>query len=151
MAVLRIGLAVAFTVLLASRYLAAELAAALVVAWLLAGRRINVRAVVVLALAVAVTFGAVQVVRAPERSSGRELAFALERTVSRSCSCSRARSTRSWTWSRRGPVLWWPHLAAAGSPGRRPRRGAEPRLLDLPAHLPGPGPRDPGLRGAGCS
>ena len=82
-AVLGIGLAVAFTVLLASRYLAAELAAALVVAWLLAGRRINVRAVVVLALAVAFTFGAVQVVRAPERSSGRELAFALERTVSR--------------------------------------------------------------------
>lgn len=82
-AVLGIGLAVAFTVLLASRYLAAELAAALVVAWLLAGRRISVRAVVVLALAVAFTFGAVQVVRAPERSSGRELAFALERTVSR--------------------------------------------------------------------
>ena len=80
---LGIGLAVAFTVLLASRYLAAELAAALVVAWLLAGRRINVRAVAVLALAGAFTFGAVQVVRAPERSSGRELAFALERTVSR--------------------------------------------------------------------
>ena len=37
----------------------------------------------VLALAMAFTFGAVQVVRAPERSSGRELAFALERTVSR--------------------------------------------------------------------
>ena len=82
-AVLGIGLAVGFTVLLASRYLAAELVAALVVAWLLAGRWVDVRVVAVLALAGAFMFGAVQVVRAPERSSGRELAFAMERTVSR--------------------------------------------------------------------
>jgi hypothetical protein len=78
-----VGLAVVFTVLLASRYLAAELAAGLAVAWLLAGRPVDVRALAALALATVLVFGAVQVVRAPERSSGRELAFGLERTVSR--------------------------------------------------------------------
>ncbi len=78
-----IGLAVAFTLLLASRYLAAELAAALAVAWLLAGRRIPARAVAILGLAAVLAFGAVQVVRAPELSTGRELVFAVERTISR--------------------------------------------------------------------
>lgn len=82
-AVAGIGVAIGFTLLLASRYLAAELAAALVVGWLLAGRRIDVRAVAGLGLAGALVFGAVQVARAPDRSSGRELAFAFERTVSR--------------------------------------------------------------------
>lgn len=78
-----LALALAFTLLLASRYLAAELAAALLVAWLLAGRRLPLRTVAALGLVALLLFGAVQVVRAPERSSGRELAFALERTVSR--------------------------------------------------------------------
>ncbi len=76
-------IALAFTLLLASRYLAAELVATLVVAWLLAGRRIDTRAVAALALGGVIVFGAIQVVRAPGQSSGRELAFAAERTVSR--------------------------------------------------------------------
>ncbi len=77
------GLAVVFTILLASRYLAAELAAALLVAWLVAGRRIPARVVAAVAVTALLAFGAVQVVRAPELSSGRELVFAVERTVSR--------------------------------------------------------------------
>ncbi len=75
--------ALAFTVLLASRYLAAELAAVLVVTWLLTGRRLPVRILVAVAALGVVAFGAVQVVRAPEPAQGRELAFAFERTVSR--------------------------------------------------------------------
>ncbi len=78
-----VGLAIAFTLLLASRYLAAELAAALVVGWLLAGRRIPARIVALVGIAVVLAFGAVQVVRAPELSTGRELVFAIERTISR--------------------------------------------------------------------
>ncbi len=82
-AVAGIGLAVVFTILLASRYLAAELAAALAVAWLLAGRRLPARAVAALGLVAILLFGAVQVIRAPELSTGRELVFAVERTVAR--------------------------------------------------------------------
>ena len=82
-AAIALALATAFTLLLASRYLAAELAAALVVAWILAGRRITIRAVAGFGLAAVIAFGAIQVVRAPDQSSGRELAFAMERTVSR--------------------------------------------------------------------
>ena len=78
-----LGLAIAFTLLLASRYLAAELVLAVGVAWLLAGRRLDWRVLAGLGLAALFAFGAVQVIRAPERASGRELAFALERTVSR--------------------------------------------------------------------
>ena len=78
-----IGLAVAFTILLASRYLAAELAAALLVAWLLAGRRIPARIVAALGIIAVLAFGAVQVARTPELSTGRELVFAVERTISR--------------------------------------------------------------------
>jgi hypothetical protein len=78
-----IGAGLLFTVLLASRYLAAEVAAALVVAWLLAGRRLDPRAVAGVALAALVVFAGVQVLRAPEEAAGREIAFATERTVSR--------------------------------------------------------------------
>jgi hypothetical protein len=82
-AVAGIGLAVVFTLLLASRYLAAELAAALAVAWLLAGRRVPARAIAALGVTALLAFGAVQVVRAPELAAGREVAFAIQRTVSR--------------------------------------------------------------------
>jgi len=82
-AVAVIALSIVFTLLLASRYLAAELVASLAIAWILAGRRVDLRAVAIVAVVAAVTFGTVQVVRAPERSAGRELAFALERSVSR--------------------------------------------------------------------
>ena len=78
-----IALAVVFTILLASRYLAVELVAALAVGWLLAGRRLPARVVAVVGIAAVLAFGAVQVIRAPELSTGRELTFAIERTVSR--------------------------------------------------------------------
>jgi hypothetical protein len=73
----------AFTALLGSRYLPLELAAAVVLAWLLTGRRLPARptiAVVLLAAAVFVGYG---VARAPERAAGDPVGFAFERTVSR--------------------------------------------------------------------
>lgn len=72
-----------FTVLLASRYLVAELLAVLVIAWLLAGRRVPVRlglAVVVVAL---VGFAGIQVLRAYDQAEGDALGFAAGRTVNR--------------------------------------------------------------------
>ncbi len=72
-----------FTILLASRYLVAELGAVLLISWLLAGRRIPLKlglAVVALAL---VAFGAIQVLRAYDQAAGNELGFAAGRTVNR--------------------------------------------------------------------
>ncbi len=82
-AVAGVAIAVTFTILLASRYLVAELVAALAIAWLLAGRRLAVRWIAAVALAAAVVFGGVQIIRAPVLAQGREFAFAAERTVSR--------------------------------------------------------------------
>lgn len=72
-----------FTMALASRYLAAELAAVLLIAWLLAGRRISERAALAIAFAAIVTFGGIQVLRAYDRAQGDEIGFAVDRTVSR--------------------------------------------------------------------
>jgi hypothetical protein len=72
-----------FTVLLASRYLVAELGAVLLIAWLLAGRRIPLKlglAVVVVAL---VAFGGIQVLRTYDQAAGNELGFAAGRTLNR--------------------------------------------------------------------
>jgi len=82
-AIAALGLAIVFTLLLASRYLAAELAAVLVVGWLLAGRRVPARIIAAIGITTIIAFGAVQVVRSPELSTGRELVFAVERTISR--------------------------------------------------------------------
>jgi hypothetical protein len=79
-AILAIG---AFMVLLASRYLLAELAAVLVLAWLLAGRRIPVRLTIVLAALAIVGFAGIQVLRAYDQAAGNELGFAVGRTVNR--------------------------------------------------------------------
>lgn len=67
----------------ASRYLAAELLAIGVVGIGLAGWRIQPRLVAAGALAGVIAFGGIQVLRAYDQASGRELAFAVERTVNR--------------------------------------------------------------------
>lgn len=68
---------------LASRYLAAELVAVLFVGIGLAGWRVRPRLVLAGALIAVVGFGGIQVLRAYEQAAGRELAFAMERTVNR--------------------------------------------------------------------
>ncbi|MGZ8528692.1 MAG: hypothetical protein ACXWWR_07845 [Candidatus Limnocylindrales bacterium] len=72
-----------FTVLLASRYLIIELGAVLVLAWLLAGRRIPVRLALVVAGLALVAFAGIQVLRAYDQAAGNELGFATERTINR--------------------------------------------------------------------
>jgi hypothetical protein len=72
-----------FTLLLASRFPAAELTATLVVAWMLAGHRVPGRAIVALAIVGSLAFAGIQLIRAPELAAGREVAFAIERTASR--------------------------------------------------------------------
>jgi hypothetical protein len=72
-----------FVVALASRYLVAELAAVLLIAWLVAGRRIPARAVLAIALVALIGFGGIQILRAYDRAGGNELGFAVSRTVNR--------------------------------------------------------------------
>lgn len=73
----------ALEVALASRYLAAELLAVLLVGVGLAGWRFRPRLVVAGALVAVLAFGGIQVLRAYDQAAGRELAFAVERTVNR--------------------------------------------------------------------
>jgi hypothetical protein len=68
---------------LASRYLAAELLAVLFLGIGLAGWRVRPRLVLAGALIAIVGFGGIQVLRAYDQAAGRELAFAMERTVNR--------------------------------------------------------------------
>jgi hypothetical protein len=82
-AFLAIAAILVFELMLASRYLAAELVAALLIALALAGRRLPLRAMAGLAVASLILFAGIQVVRAYEQAVGRELAFAVERTVNR--------------------------------------------------------------------
>lgn len=72
-----------FSVILASRYLVAELAAALFIAWILAGRRVPARIGLALVAAGIAAFGGIQVLRAYDQAQGNELGFAVERTVNR--------------------------------------------------------------------
>lgn len=81
--VLAVGGLIGAELLLASRYLAAELVATCVVGMGLAGRSVGARRLVGLALAAVVAFGAIQIGRAYDQAAGREVAFAVERTVSR--------------------------------------------------------------------
>jgi hypothetical protein len=73
----------AFTTLLGSRYLPLELAAAVVLAWLLTGRRLPAGPTIAVVLLTAALFVGYGVARAPERAAGDPVGFAFERTVSR--------------------------------------------------------------------
>ena len=74
---------VVLEIALASRYLAAELIAVLFIGIGLAGWRLRPRLVLAGALIAIVGFGGIQVLRAYDQAAGRELAFAIERTVNR--------------------------------------------------------------------
>ena len=73
----------AFEVLLASRYLLAELAATIALAWLLAGRRIPLTVAGGVLVAAAVAFGGIQLLRAYDQAKGQEIDFVIDRTVNR--------------------------------------------------------------------
>ena len=76
-------IAVGAELALASRYLSAELVAAILLGVVIAGRRIPVRVFAVIGVVGAVLFVSVGVLRAYDQAAGRELDFAVERTVNR--------------------------------------------------------------------
>lgn len=80
---LAVGVLVAMEVILASRYLAAELVAVVVVGVGLAGWQLQPRRLAALAVVAVLAFGGIQILRAYDQAAGRELAFAFERTVNR--------------------------------------------------------------------
>lgn len=82
-AVVAFGLAVAAEVALASRYLSVELVAALVIALAIAGRPVPARGLAAIGLIAAVLFVSVGILRAYDQAAGRELDFAVERSVNR--------------------------------------------------------------------
>ncbi|MDQ6795066.1 MAG: hypothetical protein M3067_09680, partial [Chloroflexota bacterium] len=73
----------AFEVLLASRYLLAELAATIVLAWLLGGRRIPLKVAGGVVVVAVVAFGGIQLLRAYDQAKGQEIDFVIDRTVNR--------------------------------------------------------------------
>lgn len=77
------AIAVGAELALASRYLSAELVAAVVLGVAIAGRPIPARALVAIGLIGAVLFVSVGILRAYDQAAGRELDFAVERTVNR--------------------------------------------------------------------
>ncbi|MEO5939897.1 MAG: O-antigen polymerase [Candidatus Limnocylindrales bacterium] len=82
-AVAAIVIAVAAELALASRYLAAELAAAIVLGLAIGRRPIPGRVLAVVGLGVAVLFVGIGILRAYDRAAGREVAFGVERTINR--------------------------------------------------------------------
>jgi hypothetical protein len=76
-------IAVAAEVGLASRYLSAELVAAVVLGLAIAGRPIPVRGLAAVGLGAAVLFVSIGILRAYDQAAGRELDFAVERSVNR--------------------------------------------------------------------
>jgi hypothetical protein len=80
---LAVGVLVALEIVLASRYLAAELIAIVLVGVGLAGRQLRPRRLAALGIVAVLAFGGIQILRAYDQAAGRELAFAMERTVNR--------------------------------------------------------------------
>ena len=80
---LAVGLLVALDIILASRYLVAELLAVVFVGIGLAGWRLQPRRLAALALVAVLAFGGIQILRSYDQAAGRELAFAVERTINR--------------------------------------------------------------------
>lgn len=82
-AIVAFGLAIAAELALASRYLAAELVAAAILALGIAGRPVPRRVLAVVGIVGAVLFVAIGVLRAYDQAAGHELGFAIDRTVNR--------------------------------------------------------------------
>lgn len=82
-AVAAFGIAVAAELALASRYLSAELVAAVVLGLAIAGRPVPARVLAGIGLVGVLLFVSVGILRAYDQAAGRELAFAVERTVNR--------------------------------------------------------------------
>jgi hypothetical protein len=76
-------IAVTAELALASRYLAVELVAAIVLGVAILGRPIPPRVLIAVGLVGALLFAGVGILRAYDQAAGRELAFAAERTVNR--------------------------------------------------------------------
>jgi hypothetical protein len=147
---LAFGFLIALEVVLASRYLAAELLAVVLVGIGLAGWHVQPRRLAVLALVAVLAFGGIQILRAYDQAAGRELAFALERTVNR-VALIQPRTLEALqaaipaeqpyfvglTWLRRlGPVLDRPDIPNLGYwiyprlfPGQEPPGYAAPGLI----------------------
>jgi len=77
------GVLVALEIVLASRYLVAELLAVALVGVGLAGWRLTRRRLAAVGLIALLAFGGIGILRAYDQAAGRELAFAFERTVNR--------------------------------------------------------------------
>lgn len=73
----------AFEILLASRYLVAELGAVLLLTWCLSGRRVPVSVVLVGAIGAMGLFAGIQVARTWDQAASEPIAFALARTIDR--------------------------------------------------------------------
>ena len=145
-----VGLLVALDIVLASRYLVAELLAVVLVGIGLAGWRIRPRVLATLALVAVLAFGGIQILRSYDQAAGRELAFAVERTINRVV-LIQPRTLEALqaaipaeqpyfgglTWVRRlGPVLGRPDIPNLGYwvyprlfPGQEPPGYAAPGIL----------------------
>lgn len=147
---LAVGLLVALDIVLASRYLVAELLAVVLVGIGLAGWRLQPRRLAALALVAVLVFGGIQILRSYDQAAGRELAFAVERTINRVV-LIQPRTLEALqaaipaeqpyfgglTWVRRlGPVLGRPEIPNLGYwvyprlfPGQEPPGYAAPGIL----------------------
>ena len=147
---LAVGLLVAIDIVLASRYLVAELLAIVLVGIGLAGWRLRPRRLAALAIVVVLAFGGIQILRSYDQAAGRELAFAAERTINRVVliqprTLEALQATipaeqpyfGGLTWMRRlGPVLGRPDIPNLGYwiyprlfPGQEPPGYAAPGIL----------------------
>ena len=147
---LAFGVLVALEIVLASRYLVAELLAVALVGIGLAGWRLRARRLAALALIAVLAFGGIGILRAYDQAAGRELAFAFERTVNRVV-LIQPRTLEALqaaipaeqpffgglTWVRRlGPVLGRPDIPNLGYwiyprlfPGQEPPGYAAPGII----------------------
>ena len=96
-----------------------------------------------------VAFGGIQVLRAYEQADGRELAFAVERTINRVILIQpRTLEALQDVIPDEQPYFGGLDLGAPARPAGRATGHPQPRLLDLPTRLPRPGPaRLPRARG----
>jgi hypothetical protein len=147
---LAVGFLAAIDIVLASRYLVAELLAIVLVGIGLAGWRLRPRWLAAFALVVLLAFGGIQILRSYDQAAGREFTFAVERTINRVVliqprTLEALQATipaeqpyfGGLTWMRRlGPILGRPDIPNLGYwiyprlfPGQEPPGYAAPGLL----------------------